>query len=270
VEELPPADTTVAEPGIAAAGAGESGAGNLVAGDLVADGGAGEPTEEAEPAASASVPDPGSPVAGPPTVSGAAADGPTHGDLARPFALRTPDLTAPSAGDQPGAAFGVETDGEPGQPAQRVIVPPAVSAGDGNRLPIFESVESDWFRRGRHGAEQPGSGLATAASGAPAGTASVPVAPAGWTSPADEGWRAAEVAQAPVSGGTTGAGLPKRVPKANLVPGGVGAGSAPAPAAPSRSAVQARDRLASFQRGVRQGRSAAGSDETPSGEENGG
>jgi hypothetical protein len=128
-------------------------------------------------------------------------------------------------------------------------VPPAVNLGEENRLPIFESVESDWFRRGRHGADRPGR------------VVSGPVA-VGWTSPADAGWEAAEVASAPVSGGTTTAGLPKRVPKANLVPGGVG-GTAPAPPAPARSASQTRERLASFQRGVREGRAAAQGDELP-------
>jgi signal transduction histidine kinase len=140
------------------------------------------------------------------------------------------------------------------QSGQRgVIVPPAVNLGEENRLPIFESVESDWFRRGRHGADRPGrvgSGAVTAH----------------WTSPADAGWEAAEVASAPVSAGTTMAGLPKRVPKANLVPGGV-SGTAPAPAAPVRSASQTRERLASYQRGVREGRAAAQSGELPDQEE---
>jgi signal transduction histidine kinase len=137
-----------------------------------------------------------------------------------------------------------------------VIVPPAVSTGEESRLPIFESVESDWFRRGRHGADRPA---------AAARTGSGPVT-ADWTSPADAGWEAAEVAHAPVSGGTTSVGLPKRVPKANLVPGGVG-GTSPAPPAPARSASQTRDRLASFQRGVREGRAAAQSGEPNSSED---
>src|SRR5262249_6992778 len=78
-----------------------------------------------------------------------------------------------------------------------------------------------------------------------------------WSSPADEGWRAAEVANSPVSGGTTAAGLPVRVPKANLVPGTVSsAATAPPPPAPARSAAQAQERLASFQRGIRNARAA--------------
>jgi hypothetical protein len=59
-------------------------------------------------------------------------------------------------------------------------------------------------------------------------------------------------------------GLPKRVPRANLVPGGVGSGSAPAAPTPTRSASQTRERLANFQRGVREGRAATNDDETPS------
>jgi hypothetical protein len=58
-------------------------------------------------------------------------------------------------------------------------------------------------------------------------------------------------------------GLPKRVPKANLVPGGVGGGTAPAAPAPARSAAQTRERLAKFQRGVREARAASQDDDGP-------
>jgi hypothetical protein len=134
--------------------------------------------------------------------------------------------------------------------APAVIVPPATSSGDENRLPIFESVESDWFRRGRLGSD----GHVPVSSQVPS--------PASWSSPADEGWQAAGVAQAPVSSGTTPAGLPKRVPMANLVPGSAGASPAPAEPAAPRSAAQARERMASFQQGIRNARSA-----TPTGED---
>jgi hypothetical protein len=126
-----------------------------------------------------------------------------------------------------------------------VIVPPATSIGEEHRLPIFESVESDWFRRGRLGSDWP----APVSSQVPS--------PAGWSSPADEGWQAAEVAQAPVSSGTTRAGLPKRVPMANLVPGSAGASAAPAR---PRSAAQTRERMASFQQGIRNARAVPPSD----------
>ena len=146
------------------------------------------------------------------------------------------------------------------QPKSEIIVPPTASAGAGeeHRLPIFESVESDWFRRGRHGASRAGQ------------VNSVASTTGGWTSPADEGWRAAEAAHVPTSGGVTLSGLPKRVPRANLVPGTVGAEAAATAAAPApaRSATHARDRLASFQRGMREGRAAARDSDAPSGEDN--
>jgi len=150
----------------------------------------------------------------------------------------------------------------PGQGQSSIVVPPAASAGEEHRLPIFESVESDWFRRGRHGASRAGQVSSVASSSGSSG----------WTSPADEGWRAAEAAHVPTSGGVTLSGLPKRVPRANLVPGTVGvetaAHAAAATAAPARSATQARDRLASFQRGMREGRAAARDGDVPSGEDN--
>jgi hypothetical protein len=87
-----------------------------------------------------------------------------------------------------------------------------------------------------------------------------------WSSPADEGWQAAAAAAEPSSSGVTTAGLPKRVPRANLVPGTAGAEQPSAPA-PARSASATRDRFASFQRGVREGRAAAGTDDSSNGED---
>jgi signal transduction histidine kinase len=175
------------------------------------------------------------------------ADWPEEPSAARTStAARAPRFTngtTDSAVAEPGATVGV-------------IVPPAVSAAEEGRLPIFESVESDWFRRSRHGDIPVSGGLAE-----------------GWSSPADEGWRAAEVAQAPVSDGLTSAGLPQRVPRANLVPGRVGplAGAASAAPAPARSAAQTQARLASFQRAVRDARATAqaGGDEPGADEDNG-
>jgi hypothetical protein len=142
-----------------------------------------------------------------------------------------------------------------------VIVPPANGGGAEHRLPIFEAVESDWFRRGR-----PAVGRPTTTEQEPE-----PEQSNGWaTSPADEGWRAAQAVSAPSSSGVTSAGLPKRVPQANLVPGAAGsvAGSSPA-TTPSRSAAATRERFASFQRGVREGRAAAGQAESDDGEDEG-
>ena len=148
---------------------------------------------------------------------------------------------------------------DPGQARREVVVPPAGPAGEGNRLPIFESVESDWFRRGRHSADRPNAGAAAAPESSNDNTG-------GWAaSAADEGWRAAEAVSKPASGGVTLSGLPKRVPKANLVPGTVGASAEAAPP-PVRSPAVTRQRFASFQRGVREARAAVNSDDDAGGE----
>ena len=186
-----------------------------------------------------------------------------------------PSFGTPRAGDSPGLPTRIPSrpsrgfgngSNDSGPIRREVVVPPAAPLGQGNRLPIFESVESDWFRRGRHSAERANgpNGPATATATAAAAAESAP----SWTSAADEGWRAAEAVSKPASGGVTLSGLPKRVPKANLVPGTVSASSQAAP--PSiRSASMTRDRFAAFQRGVREARAAADNDEDGSGEGDG-
>ncbi|ROP38786.1 sensor histidine kinase [Saccharothrix texasensis] len=92
-----------------------------------------------------------------------------------------------------------------------------------------------------------------------------PAAPAAesvWESPADEGWQAAQALLNKAPETTTQAGLPKRVPKAQLVPGS----AAPKPSAserqpqrpplPPRSADAIRGRMSSLQQGVHRGRHA--------------
>lgn len=186
------------------------------------------------------------------------------------------------------------------------------------RSPIFEQMESEWFRRrsGRKpsvpvgampGPEAAGAGSAAPAepsraepvrpataaspplptrggsglptrggSGLPtrkpgqqsAGSPPVPVgddSALSWKSAGDDGWKAAETINKPVASGLTPAGLPKRVPKANLVPGSADAAEAANsgdstkkarsnPAARSPEAV--RGRLSSYHQGLRKGRMA--------------
>jgi signal transduction histidine kinase len=95
---------------------------------------------------------------------------------------------------------------------------------------------------------------------APSAAEIAAAANAGWETPADEGWQLAEASLAPVSE-KTGAGLPKRVPKAHLVPGSAAARpnntqQSEAPPLPPRTADAVRGRMSSFQRGVRRGRHA--------------
>ncbi|GDY30205.1 sensor histidine kinase [Gandjariella thermophila] len=100
---------------------------------------------------------------------------------------------------------------------------------------------------------------------------------AAWQSPADEGWQRAQALLNPINQGITSAGLPKRVPKAQLVPGSAAPRPqsqqpAPQPAAPrapipKRSPDAVRGRMASFQQGVQRGRHAlieAYADSSPS------
>jgi len=79
---------------------------------------------------------------------------------------------------------------------------------------------------------------------------------AGWGA-GDEGWKAAQALLNPTTGGTTAAGLPKRVPKAHLVPGSATPRSSQptkVPMFPPRSAEAVRGRMSSLQQGVRRGR----------------
>jgi len=179
----------------------------------------------------------------------------------------------PSSARLPAAPRGSQSadSADPGGPRDtradpaKVTVPPPAAADQ--RLPIFDSLESDWFRRSgkavgaaRTQGAQAAQGLQGAQGSAVGGGPSA--AQSSWTSPADEGWRAAQALAAPTAGETTQAGLPRRVPRANLVPGSVGAGDAEAEV-PARSPDAARTRMASFQRGVREGRAAAPQIEEP-------
>ena len=152
----------------------------------------------------------------------------------------------------------------PGRPATPGLLdqPYPQPAGTEERTPIFEQLQSEWFRQ-RPASQRP-EPRAGAPAAAPAASASQPApAPAAneeaWASPADEGWRAAERLLQPTSGGTTRAGLPMRVPQAHLMPGGAESPSAapPEPVRPAyRSPEAVRSRLASYHQGVRRGRHA--------------
>jgi hypothetical protein len=149
--------------------------------------------------------------------------------------------------------------------------------------PIFEELVSAWFQE-RHSvpvtpSTVPGStpdDTATPPAGIPAGSGvagpgpeaaeaatepfGVPLAAGRWESAADEGWHAAQSLRNPVTSGFTAAGLPKRQPRAQLVPGAPGVSRlAPVPGngGPARSAETVRGRLNSYQRGLREGRHAS-------------
>jgi signal transduction histidine kinase len=176
-------------------------------------------------------------------------DGPSASDPASP------------AGRPAAATNGKATEDSAANSGQ-VTVPPA--GAQEPWLPIFDSLESDWFRRSGQ--------TMTATQQRPQGTPATQATAAGQAapqafriSPADEGFKAAQAVASPEAGETTGAGLPRRVPRANLVPGSVGSGGGQEPEAeaPVRSPDAIRNRMASFQRGVREGRAVAPQIEEP-------
>jgi hypothetical protein len=187
---------------------------------------------------------------------------------------RGPGSTAPSRPSRPqGAPPSARSGGlPPSQPPPEQPMPrpqaqpqPAGSAfgesrsvnENNGRSPIFEAMQSEWFQRRK-------TGSMNRADSSP---------PREWSSPGDEGWRAAETIRAPATGGQTSTGLPKRVPGSNRIPGSVGSVPRPEPAQPVQPVQPAqpvpqaelprppqadavRNRFASFQQGVRKGRAA--------------
>jgi hypothetical protein len=109
--------------------------------------------------------------------------------------------------------------------------------------------------------------------GAGAGTISTD----SWRTAADDGWRAASTAAEAAVQETTSAGLPKRRPMAQLVPGGVDRGGATS-TTQQRSPEAVRGLLSAYHRGVQRGREQMtddgpdgpdGSPSTPAGKERG-
>jgi len=156
-----------------------------------------------------------------------------------PAAARVPSAPVPSAPVSSAPMAAPSSLNTAGVPA------PAVMAHSGG---------PDWFGRDK-----------------PSGPAG-PQSPAdSWTSPADDGFRVARAVASPSVGETSAAGLPTRVPNANLVPGSIRqpAGQQAehhagwtenrqqAVRARRRSPEEVRSRLAEFQRGAHQGRSDA-------------
>jgi hypothetical protein len=168
------------------------------------------------------------------------------------------------------------------RPAAELLAVPSYGGPRGGatdetaEMPIYQEMEAAWFRDNRSlqmegtGPTGPVGGWPTdnrAASGqraaAPTPTPSPNPAPTtaapmpsreSWATVADDGWRAAMAAAAPTIRTKTRGGLPKRVPQAQLVPGGVEtAGSA---ASAQRSPEDVRGLLSAYHRGVQRGRGA--------------
>nr|WP_304633577.1 nitrate- and nitrite sensing domain-containing protein [Pseudonocardia sp. C8] len=219
------------------------------------------------------------PTPGGPAGAGAP-DAPHGGPADQPYPARGATAPQPGAG---GAAADelfaprVPVEGDRGQLRRPGALEPArVYTGQEveQTTPIFDDIASAWFRSNRSVPVRWQSGGPARADGpaeqpaptARAGTATEDGRDPGFASPADEAWRQAqEVEDGDRPDELTSAGLPKRRPRARLLPGSA-AGStvlSPSPAGESRSAESVRGRLASYQQGVRQGRESAGRSRTP-------
>ncbi|RTL64722.1 MAG: HAMP domain-containing protein [Pseudonocardiaceae bacterium] len=209
---------------------------------------------------------------------------------------RPPAPARPPAAQPPAAQQGYPQQGPPAEEAP--------SDDDGFSTPIFAEIASAWFRSNRPipitwADEVPQNGAADSVvppgsdplqvrpspvarppapapvqpvEAAPQRAAADPSAPGeqasgndDFSSTADVGWEAAERNAETSAGEYTSAGLPKRRPRARLVPGSAGGSavlasstsataSATATDAGGRTAEAVRGRLASYQRGIRQGR----------------
>jgi signal transduction histidine kinase len=84
-------------------------------------------------------------------------------------------------------------------------------------------------------------------------------ADAEWRSANDDNWQRAAKAREPQAGGVTPSGLPRRVPRANLVPGAAQQTPQGGPQV-SRAPDEVRGRLLNLRRGVQQGRNAGHTD----------
>ncbi|MFF7167777.1 nitrate- and nitrite sensing domain-containing protein [Streptomyces sp. NPDC008086] len=167
------------------------------------------------------------------------------------------------------AGYGAPQPPAPARPQQRPArqepeaLPPATGPGDG-RTPLYDTLETNWFHGGPQG-RQPGAG-----GPAPASAPQEPQAPAApaqsssasqrtsstaWrSSPNDDLVRQAERVRQPAAGGVTTSGLPRRVPRANLVPGTAQQQQHQSGPQVSRAPDDVRGRLTNLRRGIAQGR----------------
>ncbi|MER7223647.1 hypothetical protein ABT370_10490, partial [Streptomyces rubradiris] len=140
-------------------------------------------------------------------------------------------------------------------------LPPASGPGDG-RTPLFDTLETNWFQQQEN---EPAPQQTQPQSQSPASAPQRSGSNTGsWrTSPNDELVRQAERVRQPAAGGVTTSGLPRRVPRANLVPGTAQQQQHQSGPQVSRAPDDVRGRLTNLRRGIAQGRQA-GSGQTGS------
>ncbi|MFE7260558.1 nitrate- and nitrite sensing domain-containing protein [Streptomyces sp. NPDC057592] len=207
-------------------------------------------------------------------------------DFGQPQPARAQDqgLPAPRPGGREDEDFGAprtpagDAQYRPVLPAQPQpeALPPAAGPGDG-RTPLYDTLETNWFHGPQQGGQQPPAEPQSPTSLPQRPTApGAPAAPrrdggdAGGTtsswrpSPNDELVRQAERVKKPAAGGITTSGLPRRVPRANLVPGTAQQQNHQSGPQVSRAPDDVRGRLTNLRRGIQQGRQANNSQSTGS------
>ncbi|MFD0152027.1 nitrate- and nitrite sensing domain-containing protein [Streptomyces sp. NPDC127132] len=177
----------------------------------------------------------------------------------------TESESAPAAPEQPRDRVGFDRPGPTSNPA-----PDAGHALTDAGLPRRGSVAPQTQQAQRQAppaqAQQPAPAQQPAQAEQPAGSVEQQNAaegPEAWRSANDERWQRAGKLKDPKAGGVTSSGLPRRVPKANLVEGTAEQTPQGGPQV-SRAPEDVRGRLSNLRRGVQQGRSA-GTDTNGSG-----
>ncbi|MFF0224653.1 nitrate- and nitrite sensing domain-containing protein [Streptomyces sp. NPDC004629] len=132
-------------------------------------------------------------------------------------------------------------------------LPPASGPGDG-RTPLYDTLETNWFRGGQQGNGSAPAGQQPQGGPAPSTGPQRPVTSSWRSSPNDELVRQAERVRQPAAGGVTTSGLPRRVPRANLVPGTAQQQQHQSGPQVSRAPDDVRGRLTNLRRGIAQGR----------------
>jgi hypothetical protein len=195
-----------------------------------------------------------------------------YGARSRTFAAQT-GFQARGATATPTMPTRPVPEAQPANHRHDVIVPEHPATGPRDTVPAATAAAtSDWFRsRPSTATGTNGSGNGTAATAAAVTTPAAATPEARRPAGSDEwsvGKHAAQIVAEPVRGDFTAAGLPTRVPQANLIPGSVGGNRAPGggaagrpgsgpeaqvPTTPRspRSPDVARNRLSGFQSGVR-------------------
>jgi signal transduction histidine kinase len=147
---------------------------------------------------------------------------------------------------------------------EAVAAPMPIGAGPRESVRTADSAASTWFRSRRPAATDTESIDGMSPEAVPPPDGGRLSSPDGWAA----GKHAAQIIADPVRGDDTAAGLPVRIPRANLIPGAAGGGrpagsrvagrpadghhaQALAASRPQRSPEMARSRLSGFQRGTR-------------------